>query len=283
MACGGSRVVNAGQEPRTIRELVREARDGGARNVPYVIPSPTLLARVRAWAAESARGTIGNAHAPPGFTLARTEGSTIVLMEDAAHRQGGGVYAVRRGHAAPLIIEVPHSFSDVHTLRIGFTLFDRLSARALLVSSVHRYAACPDRAKPCPSDVAHNEESLFHAAHAGLLDGDPSLAVIAVHGFAARDGDPAVIVSGAGTLLDPTEIAPVLHEALDAPVATFPTQIRRLGGQRGAQARDVAARGGRLLHLEIARDLRNSLAQERSLRVRLADALQSLVTDAPAP
>ncbi len=171
--------------------------------------------------------------------------------------------------AAGVFVAVPHSFWDTHTLPIGSALFRGLHARALLVNTVHRYrgAGCPvldaddeGPRDPCISDMAHAPESAFQAVHEGLCTGDPADLTIAVHGFNRTPHDPGVILSAAGTTANLGPLSRALTSLYGTErVRSFPKEIKRLGGTTSVQARFLRRTGGRMLHVELSRQLRDTL------------------------
>ena len=191
--------------------------------------------------------------------------------------EGGGAYVFRRRALSPVVVEVPHSFSDLKTFAIGLELYLRLSAKALLVSGTQRRTGCAEEAQFCLSDVAHARTSAFHAVHRALIEGHPDRLVVAVHGFAERKGDPLVVLSASKSRLALSGLAARLAQVLSAyslrPVATFPDEIDRLGGTTGTQAKHTASASARFMHLELSRDLREALVKSPALMSAFANAV----------
>ena len=143
------------------------------------------------------------------------------------------------------------SFYDQGTADLGLTLFRRSRARALQINTVHRYGGRKREAASDAPDVAHRDDTLFHAATRGLCSALGKATVVQIHGFArARHGElgDADIVVSAGTrtgLADRRIAACVgrLERVLraGAAVAFDGRRVRSLGGTRNVQGRFVNA------------------------------------------
>ena len=265
----------------SLQQLLDASRKGGACTECFVQPSTQALRRMFNWTLSLLTRPRPPIAAPRGFELStvRYRRDLLVLHEISSRRSGGGVYAFRRGRNRPLIVEVPHSFTDLQTLPAGLALFEGLQARALLVNTVNRKHACDDESRDCTltcgSDVAHCADTFFHQVHRGLLKSAPHLLVIAVHGFRQKPDDPAVILSAAGTDADVRPCAQALEMALPGyEVWTYPDRIDRLGGKTGVQARHLRRLSGRMLHLEMARPLRAAIASDRVIRTSFVSAFK---------
>ena len=201
-------------------------------------------------------------------------GNDIQALVEADEHRGDGVVFVRLNDATPLIIQTPHRFFDRHTMILGRDLFQETNARAFLINSVHRYrgANCAVGTRNCKSDLAHSRQTVFHAAHQGLLERYPQSRVVAIHGFHRTAELPDVIVSGAGTNT-PLECILESLSALELRVARYPETIDRLGGELCIQAEDLRRRGGAMVHLELGHELRDSMARNRRVRQRFIQTL----------
>ncbi len=274
-----------------LEALIDQARTGHPSTVAdYQIPSEAQRAQLRVFAALAARGT---PQEPPSAFKAYACGADRSIVTVQGTESGAGVYELRVGEASPLFVLVPHSFSDTGTLPIGEALFTGLHARALLVNTVHRYkgAGCTPPGndedaptpKACPSDMAHADDSYFHALHAGLATAFPSAVTLALHGFARRADDPDLIVSAAGTRAD---LAPLLRELVTLygadRVRCFPNQIQRLGGTTSVQARLLRKMNAQMVHLEMSREVRDQLSKDPAQRGLLVQALAKWLGAKPA-
>ncbi len=282
--------------------MLQRLREGGKTQVPFIAPTDDEERAYRAWvraaAQESARG--GPLPEPPdGFVLSRVadDADLWVLAERSDRRRGAGALALRMGPANGWIVEAPHTFFDTGTLPVAVDALDLGRARALLINTVHRYRA-RSLGKPGPdnsgdddgdesqaiveSDVAHAPRSFFLAAHEELVAAMPGATTLQLHGFGSAAGlDLLVIVSAAGTSMDVNPLAARLRHVVGAAsVATYPEQVRLLGGTTNVQARASARAGAAFAHVELARSLRDRMAASPELRRRVAEAL---VASAPAP
>jgi hypothetical protein len=215
------------------------------------------------------RWSTGAPHHPPRSVEVRVLPRGLLVVDAGRRALGQGLFLLRRTPRAEVVVEVPHRCFDRHTGAIGLALFEYLQARALLINTVHRYrAAGCDRAgltKRCASDLAHRDDSVFHAVHRGLVEGRRCW-VVALHGFRRFD-DTQVIVSAAGTRGDPSCFAGQLRRwRPELSVAVHGVDAGRLGGTTGAQARHLRRIGGRMIHLELSDDLRRTLAGQASAR-----------------
>ncbi len=142
-----------------------------------------------------------------------------------------------------LVVEVPHPGSDRLTARLGLELFHALPTAALLVAGAHRDAAGG------AADVAHRDDSLFHAYAQAL-----AVPELQLHGFAATSAPDtdAVVSPGAGQAGD-------WHRALEKALAHHGFRVRHqehLAGRTNAQGIAAASAGRPFLHLELAPVLR---------------------------
>jgi hypothetical protein len=250
----------------------------------YVTPSPverdTLREAMRALVAGD-RSRAELFAAKVGFVVDALEPypDLLLLRERDDARRGGGAYVLRTGCTSRLVVQAPHTLFDAHTLPIAWAVFARTHARALFVDTVHRYRGAEASASgDHPADVAHADDSLFHAATLGALDALRTPDVVQIHGFAPRSGGAdvrAVVSVGVDreNLRDTALAKRALEEALRGPVLRFPDEIRELGATTNVQGRATRARGGRFLHVELGAEVRERAAEDSDTRVRIADAI----------
>ncbi len=199
---------------------------------------------------------------------------------------------MRLGAASRVIVQTPHSFFDEETLPLGCELLERAGARALFVETAHRYKGAPDAVDaedPFPADVAHAPTSLFQAATQGVLrapdlDGGARALVVQLHGFAAREGGFAVVVSSGErrsgvAIVD--RVARALSPAVPGAVVRFPDDVDELGATTNVQGALVREAGGAFVHLELSSSLRRELAASPALRARVLDGLVLSLLEAP--
>jgi hypothetical protein len=275
---------------------IEPLREGG-RTLEVTPPDEAEERAFQAWVAATvtvaagAQAKGGSPPAPPGFALTKIPELGVWLLSEDSRRRGAGAIVLRVGAASPLLVEAPHTFFDQGTLPIAVTFFNVLRARALLVSTAHRYGGKPappgdeeegqgeggaagKRRPPPPSDVAHAERSFFLAAHKALLEALPRPLTVQLHGYQDTSApDVSAILSAAGTgaglpaLLDP------LRAALpEDTIRAYPSEIRKLGGESNVQARASFQSGAPFYHIELSRSLRDRLIADAALRRRVATA-----------
>ena len=293
--------MSKGSGRGAIEALLKEARRGGGREVAFVVPGEDEVKRHAALVAALAKRVMG-AQAPAAEVLAREVAlgngievravagreDLLAIVEAPDRRRGAGAILLRVGAARPVLVEAPHTFYDGGTLPIAIAAFEGLRARALLINTVHRYASIGHKAPAdeemggSDSDVAHAPSSHFLGAHEALLEVDPQLLTVQLHGFKDASA-PGVdmVVSASRTKLKIGPVAEVLRTHLaPAVVRAFPDDIDRLGGTTNAQAAVSRRRGAPFLHVEISRALRDRLEKEAS---PLVEGLRACLLEGRAP
>jgi hypothetical protein len=220
------------------------------------------------------------------------------IVEDDAKRRGRGVYVIALG-AAPreLLIQIPHSFSDIYTLPLGRELFEASGARAIEFSTLHRrgiagFGDIDNRVPPRGhADVAHDPESTFQSfTMAWIATQRPQSLAVQLHGFADHRVDADIVVSaGSKSPAAPWVIAvrDELQQMLPGRViAAYPNDVDDLGATTNSQGRALRAAQQRFLHVEMSGSLRQSLRRRSGDRARyiagLAKALRTDEQAAPA-
>jgi hypothetical protein len=198
-----------------------------------------------------------------------------------------------------LIAEAPHPVVDRYTVPETALFVTQLGARAAVVAGTNRCAAaressCSGTTKVCKaygkapyrdSDVAHNPETLFHAAHEILAAQWPQAVVFSIHGFGKTKAAPdtwAVISDGGRgeggsadrltrrlrdrlrVLLDGGDARAVACDDPDDRRFGFArlcgatnVQGRHLNGSADICRQSVEQASGRFLHIEQTLDLRD--------------------------
>jgi hypothetical protein len=118
----------------------------------------------------------------------------ILLREVEPVNAGWGTYIFHAdAKTSPIVIEVPHPAVDWNTEIEGVEMFRKLNARALLVAGTDRcasngFSSCTGTTIACGqvepyriSDVAHNEQNMFQAAHRVLVACDGKTVAIQLH------------------------------------------------------------------------------------------------------
>jgi hypothetical protein len=266
-----------------LRAQIDQARKA---TVPYLAPSEAELAAFGEWAGRLFAGALTDTlpeHAAPGGFVGRVAdgGRVWLIAESPDKKRGAGFYVFRPGNARPLLIEAPHTFYDRGTLELGLLAFERLDARALAINTVHRSSGktAEERAQDAesgdsPSDLSHAKRSFFSTFHGALIEAEPELAVVQIHGFRdERAQGTDVIVSASGTRGNARGVAAALREVVPGRVRLFPDEIDILGGTQNAQAAISRERKSGFVHLEISGTLRGRLKDDEALAARFVDAL----------
>lgn len=222
---GGASALLANPSPRSGRlvDLVRATMQVRDECLPLRFPSDLKLATFRKALRHLLRGELEEARWLLGFLgfelLELVEGDVrLIVVKEAPGLtpRGWGLYAINLSPARPLILESPHPQHDRFTGEQTADLTVRLGARALILATTHRCASkrptrCGGRTGACRqswgrgryrrSDRAHITDAMFHAAHAELLEGDPGLTAVQIHGFSRRPARRRHIVISDGTRL----------------------------------------------------------------------------------
>lgn len=135
------------------------------------------------------------------------------------------------------------------------------------------------------SDVAHADSSFFLAAHRELVALVHDNVTVQLHGF--RDEkvpDVGVIVSASKGPGDAVGLSERLALGLpEVTVSAYPKDVKTLGGTTNVEARVSREMGAPFFHIEIARSLRDKLADDKALRARFAAALSPQLGTTPPP
>ena len=281
-----------GHDALPLEHHVRLAR--GSRGLVWSAPNEDELEHYGTWLSGVMKAAWSDrlpaVAPPPGFAgrLVRA-GSLWMLTESPKRRRGSGLVIVRPSVAAPIIVEVPHSFFEPGTLELGLAAFDVLDAKALLVNTMHRggHGEAEERRRKAlsgesPMDVAHSSKTFFARAHEILLGMDPELVVIQLHGFADTHAPGVqVIVSAALTVGKPEALADALGSLLGrTAIRTYPDEIDSLGGTTNVQAKVSRRAKAPFYHVEMSATLRKRLESETAFRQRFAESLRQGVENA---
>jgi hypothetical protein len=145
--------------------------------------------------------------------FALIDGADWYLVMDDARMGLGPTVVLAPDAKRDMIAEAPHPEVDRYTAPQAALFMTRLGARAAIVAGANRCAAqaassCSGKTSVCKahgkaayrdSDVAHNPETLFHAAHEQLTERWPRSVAFSIHGFRKRNSAPetwAVISDG---------------------------------------------------------------------------------------
>ncbi len=217
-----------------------------------------------------------------GFVLQPLRsGDERLLVLREAEPEGRGLLVLRFGEGGhQLVLQAPHAFHDLVTGALAADLMVPTGARALLVNTRHRHSQGAPAGEAPLADLAHREDTWFHALTLGVLDALDSPLLVQVHGFAADSlDDPAIDVVASGGANPRQDVVGVLVDALRvdrgaAAVAAYPDDVQRLGGVTNVQGRAVGVRpAGAFLSLELGLDYRQQLRTDAGEFERLSDAL----------
>jgi hypothetical protein len=285
------------------RESLAAAATGrpGRDSEDYLPPDRATLTALAASIDAAAAGRYRDALAAArdaGYDLCAV-GPVVIWTSDTSGL-GRAVVALRIGDTSGLVLEAPHGMFDLGTRDQAVELFLNLSARGVITAGTHRCAnsaasACDGRTSVCSgesapypeSDMAHNLETTFHAAHVALAESFPDAVFVSLHGsslpgVSVSNGttgpvdadDPAPALAAAFSAELPGEEVTSCNEfpgALEAGVGieqrlcgTTNVQGRHLNGSPDACGTAATDASGRFIHLEQSRDVRNDIGAVRA-------------------
>ncbi len=167
------------------------------------------------------------------FTDTPAQGETFLLLKDGG-KTGWGTYIFRQGEAAALVIEAPHAASDWNTEMEGVEMLRQTKARALLVAGTPRcanpgYSSCTGQTIVCgalegyrESDVAHNPQTMFQAAHRALVTCENKVVALQLHGNSLESCKDLFVSNGT---IYPGKLAQHLAETLAAACSDFAVDL----------------------------------------------------------
>lgn len=212
--------------------------------------------------------------------VAAGDGPFLLLQESKGHRTGRGFYLIRKSGLA-LMLQMPHSFKDEQTRRIGLDMAIAGKYAAAAWNTVPRwYDVSGGR---IDADLAHKPQSYFTALTQGFLRAFPGGTVAQLHGFEKRKrksipGASADVIVSSGTKTVTQEVrkfAACLGEDSGTKVMIYPVDVQELGGTTNTVGRlmKVAGSSG-FIHLEMSDEFRTGLRQDESRRTRMNRCLE---------
>ena len=105
----------------------------------------------------------------------------LVLMELESARRGRGFYVFRQSRFRPCMLQIPHTFHDLHTGTIGRHLFAESDIAVAVWNTVARSEVVAHSTKK--SDLAHLDTSYLQALTAAFARIHPMGLVVQIHGF----------------------------------------------------------------------------------------------------
>ena len=218
-----------------------------------------------------------------GFELLATrEGETDfrVLREAGDQRRGRGFYLFRQGTAWPVVLMMPHAFTDEDTEQIGLQLLLEGKIAAAAWNTVRRRPAAggPEAGS---QDLAHLPVSSFTAFTRAFARTRPNSLLLQLHGFAEkRKGQTltaaAVVSSGTKTPSARAKaFAACLRRESGREIRLYPDGPEDLGGTTNVSGRIVRGLGlDGFIHLEMARSYRRELRDQPDKRQQLLRCLE---------
>ena len=264
------------------RWLATTALDRGyvAATAPDDVQAHDVFTRVMAGDRSAAVQT-GLAEA--GFDLlTRQSGgadwTAITERPDAA--TGKGAYLIRAG-GAPVLLQVPHRFNDLHTGTIAALVMDEHPILAAAWNTVPRWY--DENGRRVDADLAHAAHSQFAAFGLAFAAAYPGGRIIQLHGFShdrrtSDAGRTAGFIVSSGSRAPgraASEVANCLRDAFsDDPARLYPLQVRELGGTTNTVGQALRGAGfDGFVHLEMSRKMRENLLVDAGARARLARCL----------
>ncbi|MFQ5355875.1 MAG: poly-gamma-glutamate biosynthesis protein PgsC/CapC [Mariprofundaceae bacterium] len=119
--------------------------------------------------------------------LTKSQYIILTAREDVPDRHYWGTYVLRLGAVQNFVVQVPRPLFELSSFEYGVSLFERLNARALLISGAH-FESNQNR----KSDLikVENKENIFNLVNQVLLreSGDQALLVMQCRGFGGMPG-----------------------------------------------------------------------------------------------
>lgn len=248
-------------EPPSLEQQVRELTDRLSPRGPYRPPEPAerdaVVGAVASLVAAGSDGAVRGVLEDAGFTVgtARTEGGAefLVARSDPASERSWGLIAVPLGRTPRLLVEVPHPNADYDTEDVGLAVLATVPDAVYLQAGAHR------RADDERADVAHEEDSIFHAVAVDLST-RLRLPQLQLHGFGARDDLDADIVLGGGPG-DPAPQVAALADRLESAgldvCRAWTQRCSELEGRTNVQGIAAAQAGLPFAHVEMSAEIRS--------------------------
>ena len=219
-----------------------------------------------------------------GFSVPESRkagGSSLLFVREAPERATGKGFYMIKEQGSPVLVQAPHRYKDAGTGTILARLMEEHDFGAAAWNTAPRwYEGASGRVD---ADLAHIEVSHFNAFTLAFARAYPEGTVVQLHGF-ARDkrttayGRSASIIVSSGTER-PAGVARAVAECLGSAlpaetVLLYPMQVRELGATTNTNAQALRDIGfDRFVHIELSRELRDRLLDDRGLRARLAESI----------
>lgn len=253
-----------------IDSLRRETRQRDA----FALPDPQALVAARTVFAALVAGESPSSDALQEAGLVLRVGADYAAVVDRPEvPEGRGLYVVRET-GLPLMFSAPHQFKDLRTGRIAALMTEEQGARAVAFNTAPR--DLPVGGRGLVSDLGKLEGTHFNAFHLAFHAAHPKARIVQLHGFAREKRETAagraasVIVSNATRRPDRGAAAVVdcLKRGGFA-ARLYPDEVRELGGTTNvtfAALLDAGAPLGTFLHVEVSKEVRDSLSDNQDVR-----------------
>lgn len=197
-----------------------------------------------------------------------TQRPFLLSIADPTTERSWGAVLADTSAPADVLIEVPHPGSDVFTEVLGVESFRSRPGSVLLMAGAHRLAA--DRL----GDVAHNDNSLFHAMATQLAEA--GLTEVQLHGFAdaTLPGADVAVATGRDTAgRTASRIGATLAADGFTVCLAWEHSCGRLEGTTNVQGQAAADNSTVFVHLEVSWTVRSDEERRRMFVDSLVGAL----------
>jgi hypothetical protein len=254
-------LTSRGAPEPLLEQHVRELTDRLSPRGPYRPPEPAerdavvgaVATLVASGADDAAQGVLEDAGFTVGIARNAPGAEFLVARSDPASERSWGLIALPLGRTPRLLVEVPHPNADYDTEDVG------LAVLAMAPDAVYLQAGAHRRADDERADVAHEEDSLFHALAVDLST-RLRLPQLQLHGFGERDDLDADVVLGGGPD-DPAPQVRALADRLEESgvevCRAWAGSCSELEGRTNVQGRAAARAGLPFAHVEMSADLRS--------------------------
>jgi hypothetical protein len=268
LALAGVAALLTGGTPRgsppdqpSLEQQVRELTDRLSPRGPYRPPKPAerdaVVGAVATLLASGSDGTAQVALERAGFSVGVSRNVTgaefLVARSDPASERSWGLIALPIGRAPRLLVEVPHPNADYDTEDVGLAVLAAAPDAVYLQAGAHRRAA-DERA-----DVAHANDSMFHALAVDLST-RLRLPQLQLHGFGERDDLDAEVVLGGGPDAPAPPVYALADQLENAGVEVcraWAGRCSELEGRTNVQGRAAARAGLPFAHVEMSASTRS--------------------------
>lgn len=224
------------------------------------------------------------------YTLEKAtwSGHDIVLAA-SNNNLGWGSFAYQHSSSNAIFLQAPHRYFDLHTGAIATMGWKASLAEAYMTNSIHRHAGQSQKPK-VNSDISNARRSPLLAASEAWITENAEGIIVQLHGYAknkrttqaARDAD---IILSHGTKErffqsnNLHRIQTCLTALLNVNVLRYPEQVGELGGTQNNVAQALAdwGKSEQFIHVEMSREVRDSLVADHALAI---NALKC-ITEAP--